>query len=133
MVWREPIFDRTQEDIDNKTEKAYLNHDDIIRIQDNIEYVANLSGVRVNKITTNFEYGGVPTQSDFGTLLSWEGQIKDAWGMPFNVPTNPINTFTKVNDMERFTFNALNYIESAKTNVTLVHLNEIYSGEDYLW
>lgn len=47
MAWQEPIYDRSQSDIDNKTKKAFINAEDLNRIETNIEYIASLMGVSV--------------------------------------------------------------------------------------
>ena len=47
MAWIDPVYDRDQIDIDNKTTKGYYNVDDLNRIEENCAYLARIFGVAI--------------------------------------------------------------------------------------
>lgn len=103
-MWQTPIYDRTQSDIDNKTSKGYLNIVDLNRIEGNIEYIANLMGVEVT--TKKWEVTSIPYSTDFDRIMNNIKilQEKIIFYKYEAMPKNPINTFTKVNILERMIY-----------------------------
>jgi hypothetical protein len=42
MIWKHPIFDRTSDDLRTLSTKAYINAEDLNRIEGNIEYLSTV-------------------------------------------------------------------------------------------
>lgn len=99
-MWQTPIYDRTQSDIDNKTSKGYLNISDLNRIEGNIEYIAEIMGVSIQKKEWNIL--SLPTSADFDRIGNNIAILEDkiVFTTYEDYPDNPINTFQKVNVIE---------------------------------
>lgn len=122
-MWTQPIYDRTQEDIDNKTSKGYMNYKDMNRIEGNIEYIAELMAVSVE--TKKWTTLTVPTSEDFTRIKSNIDVLKSKisftnYGAN---PDNPINTFDKVNTIEALIF-------AIQGDFEIVMASTMYAGEE---
>ena len=65
--WSTPITDRTREDIENQTDKAFINDTDLNRIEGNLEYLAeHLKGYLTAppKCRTNWTSTDLPTKAN---------------------------------------------------------------------
>ncbi len=100
MGWIEPIYDRNESDITNKTSKGYLNVDDLNRIEGNISYIAELMAIEVT--TKNWTTVSIPTSSDFQRIGNNINTIKSAITFTTypDYPDLPINHYEKVNTIE---------------------------------
>ncbi len=95
------VYDRTQADIDERTEKAYVNAEDMNRVEDNIELIAGLFGISV--VCKKWIIGDLPRISDFGRIIENIQKIREAYVVKADtplVPVQPLNTYEKWNDME---------------------------------
>lgn len=122
-MWIQPIYDRKQSDIDNKTSKGYMNYTDMNRIEGNIEYIAELMGVSVE--TKTWTTLTVPTSEDFNRIKNNMSVLEKeitftSYG---NKPDNPINTFTKVNTLEAL-------LEAIKWDWDIIIGNILYAGDN---
>lgn len=122
-MWIQPIYDRNQNDINNKTSKGYLNYTDMNRIEGNIEYISELMGVSVD--TKTWTTLTVPTSNDFTRIKNNINILKDeiyftSYG---DNPENPINTFDKVNMLEAF-------IDAIEGDYEIIMASFMYAGED---
>ncbi len=97
------IYDRTQEDIDNKVKKAFINASDLNRIDRNTELIGEYIGIPVS-IKKNWTREGFPRQSDYSRIGENIQKIRDGYAVydetPL-VPKHPFNTFQKWNDIEK--------------------------------
>ena len=121
-MWIQPVYDRTQEDIDNRTKKGYLNASDLNRIENNIKYVGELMGKSINSKT--WDLLSLPTTADFKRI---EKNIKEleasiTFTTYENYPQYPINTFGKVNTIESL-------IASIKGDWELILGSRLYCGD----
>lgn len=95
------VYDRTIEDIQNRTSKGYLNASDLNRIEDNIAQLAKIKELRLD--TKQWEIGGLPKESDFERLITNVAILRDCFlileSTPI-VPSQPLTTFQKWNDIE---------------------------------
>ena len=68
------IYDRSQADIENRTEKGYINASDLVRVESNTEQIAGHIAVpvSVNKVWNN---GDLPRGSDFKRICDNVEQI----------------------------------------------------------
>lgn len=127
MNWRNPVFDRVQEDVDNALTqikqwreemtqgeipqvfelKGCLNVSDLIRIEENIEYIITL----VNEvlfptygvIRNNWSMEDIPTVEDVNRILNNIRTIRTNYYPPADAPAVPENmlTFTDINAIEK--------------------------------
>jgi hypothetical protein len=125
MAWRSPIYDRTQADVDYAitkiaewtaaqltgqpvvvTElKGCLNVTDIVRIEDNIKYLADmLTSLHYppNTSSKTWSIDGLPTLADVNRILDNVRAIIEAFYQQENVPEVPKTMlhYTDVNDVE---------------------------------
>lgn len=110
-MWIEPIFDRTQRDVRDKTSKGYLNIDDLNRIESNIDFLGNAIGVEVETVTWNRNM--LPTKEQFDRILSDLRSIKESRTIvqTLDIPVQPINTYEKINTIEKILYDVYqNYI-----------------------
>lgn len=116
-MWITPIFDRTQDDIDNKTPKGYLNVNDLNRIESNVQELGNIVGADVSTIV--WTHDTLPTRAQFDRILNNLTLIKQKWigAITLDVPEQPINIFEKVNSIERILYDVYNHHHSWEDSI----------------
>lgn len=121
-MWIQPIYDRAQSDVDNKTSKGYLNYTDMNRIEGNIAYIAEIMGVSVE--TKAWTALTVPSSKDFDRINNNINTLKKVNDFTSykDLPGNPINTYDKVNLIESLLY-AIEY------DYELILGNNIYTGD----
>lgn len=100
MGWQQPIYDRTLQDIYDKNKKAYLNVEDLNRIENNIAYIGTMMAVEVE--TKTWSKTSLPTAADFARIGNNIAKLKknvDYTTYP-DYPSAPINNFQKINTIE---------------------------------
>ena len=103
------IFDRTQLDIDNDTEKGNYNYTDLNRIEEWCEYLANLLtsysypvSIQVKK---NWNMSDFPTSSEMERIRQNVNGLKEAYFSFTQIPENlEYMTFEKANDIEKILY-----------------------------
>lgn len=118
------VYDRTQKDIEERTEKAYLNARDLNRIEKDIEIIAEYLNVGVTVKT--WEVGNLPRASDYKRILENVKMLVDVYMVGKDTPVapvQPLNTFQKWNDIEHI-LHDLYWIYIGNLN------NIYYCGED---
>lgn len=118
------IYDRTQKDIEERTEKAYLNAKDLNRVEKDIEIIAGYLNVDVTVKT--WEIGNLPRASDFKRILDNVQLLLDAYMVREDTPVapvQPLNHYQKWNDIEHI-LHDLFWIYIGNLN------NIYYCGED---
>lgn len=151
--FEDPIYDRTEEDINNlrillqlgyknfneeqKTLwasdiKGALNASDLNRIEKNIYILCQVLSIEIErKIWLESD---IPQISDFkrlsNGLMSIVSKLEGA-NLTINVPDLPWNTYVKINDVEKLTLEIFNILKSQFyyfcTNANNI---EIYCGEE---
>lgn len=100
------IFDRTKNDLEQKTPKSYYNYTDLNRIEAWCEYLANLltsySYPVSITIKKNWTMSDLPNTTDMERIRSNVDKIKTAFHAYTGVPEN-LNymTIEKANDIEK--------------------------------
>ena len=120
------IYDRTQEDIDKKTKKAFINSDDLNRIGRNMNQIGQYIGISVSG-KTDWNIGGILCSSDYQKIQETAENIRKNYAVYPDtppVPARPYNTFQKWNDIEKILHDVF-YIYIKNYN------SRIYSGEGY--
>lgn len=119
------VYDRTQADVDNLTEKGFVNYTDLNRLETNIETIANKLNVSFTKKT--WVVGDLPRASDYTRLKTAVDAIKSKYDVLEISPNRPFNTFVKWNQLEYLIYYT-DYIfdinESEKA-----YCGEFYCGE----
>ena len=100
------IFDRTQNDLEQKTPKGYYNYTDLNRVETWCEYLANLLNsysypVSIS-IKKNWNMSDLPNANDMERIRSNVNAIKTVFHAYTDVPEN-LNymTIEKANDIEK--------------------------------
>lgn len=146
------ITDRTQEDVDRvryltdallagtATEMEYLeflnnmrgalNYSDLNRIEKNLNTLAALLGITL----VSMERATIPRVPYYNNLLLNVGKIRDtAYRLPNTplVPNRPLNTYTKINDIEKILRDA--YVMYRRNEGNFSYCGDgMYAGNDML-
>ena len=108
-VWIEPITDREESDIKNKTPKAYINVADLNRIEGNVEYLTEKLNEFLFSIQTrsktDWDNSKIPFKSDIERISKNVTKIKDSYYRP--------NDFKDIPNLEnkRLDYEDINLIE----------------------
>ena len=85
-IWKTPITDRVQADIDSKDPKAYLNIIDLNRIEENIAYLSeflSLNGYEIQPfLPVVWTKENIPTTEDIRRICGRIKAITDAYYEP---------------------------------------------------
>lgn len=111
------VYDRTYEDVNNRTSKGYLNATDLKRVENNISELAGYVDLELE--TKQWDVGGLPRQSDFTRILSNISTLKEHFLIRQTtpvVPEQPLNSFQKWNDIERILFDMYSLYMSSLSN-----------------
>lgn len=125
MAWIEPVYDRTQTDIDNKTPKGHYNVDDLNRIEENCTYLAEFFGITVS--THTWSRTDFPTPGEFERILANLNTLRAAYFVYQTTPStpqNPVNEYHKANDIEQILRDLYTLYEDNKRAV-------MYTGEPF--
>ncbi len=123
MAWQEPIYDRTRDDIKNKTKKAFINAEDLNRIETNIEYIASLMGVNVE--TKKWYTYSLPSSGDLTRIGNNIDILKEhvTFTTYPSYPDAPINNYSKFNVVESL-------LASIEGDYKLVLGAAVFSGDN---
>lgn len=133
-VWIEPVYDRTQEDVDRIKEmnqrgffnlspneqtlwrtdmKGALNRSDLERIENDIQILSDTLELHLTTYVDNIPE--LPNVSYFTNLKNNVKAIRDT-GFVHNdtpiTPNQPLNYFTKINDIEKILYDIDHILES---------------------
>lgn len=134
MAWTEPIFDRTQADVDNKEDKAYADYDFYIRVEENSEYLADKAtelGYPLS-YTTKFDW----VNDDIQIRTNTERIIDNMELIRSTIPTISgedlpsdmrFMDYVDANDIEELQNSAYNVLTSIENNILY---STISSGSD---
>lgn len=122
------IYDRTQDDILNRTSKAFLTAADCNRIEDNCRILAQELGVAIQ--SKDWSIGDRVLQSDLQRIVDNLEELAAAYYIRQDAPAlpgHPINTFAKINDLERFAWELHDLY--AQNQQAYAYAGEFYGGE----
>lgn len=122
-VWQEPVFDRTQEDVDFAITKiaewiasgtfsevydlkGCLNVSDINRIEGNIAYLSErLTGLAypISVSTKQWDKNDLPNEDDIGRIINNVRACVQAYYQPDNAPSIPqsMASYSDINAIEK--------------------------------
>ncbi len=100
------VFDRSNADLENDTDKAYISYADLNRVEESCGYLAGLLGVSIQTKTWNME--DFRTESEMARLLTNIRALRAAFFTKHSTPGNPEKiTYTNIyqaNDIERILY-----------------------------
>lgn len=124
------VYDRTQEDVDNKRPKACLNAKDLERTESNTELIADYIGVPV-RIRKDWKAGDLPRNSDYLRIRDNVEKIRRGYAIRADTPetpAQPLNTYQKWNDIERILHDVFWIYMINKNNIE--YCGELAAGEE---
>ena len=125
------IFDRTQQDIINKTKKSYYNVDDLIRIN---EYIKLLSDyLELGLVIENYSLGQIITLDNINLILNNIQTLKDNWHTANDTPYTPIANgynYKSANDVEKILSDLNDFMISVESDFK--YSGTFYSGEEVI-
>ena len=157
MAWETPIFDRTEEDVlkvitydnigykyltqEQKAEwdnglKGALNYVDLNRIEGNIQHLFNIYGIVGITIKTNWNYTDIVTVNNFQRILNNIDRLRNTFKVyetTPNTPNIPINTYQKVNEIEKILYDMYFIYENGSLAFARnepVYKAELYANDD---
>ena len=116
------IYDRTQQDVTQRTQKGFYNVSDIQRINSYIEYLSDALGLNLS--VTDVSFGQALTRAQMDDIISNINAIRAAWYVSHETPPTPIAVnwdWQKANDLEKILFSLNEFWQS-------VSIDKIYSG-----
>lgn len=123
------VYDRSAEDVLQKTKKGVLNADDLNRIEKNTAVIAGRIAVPV--ITKTWVIGSLPRVSDYKRIRDNVAGIRAGYGVREDTPETPgqpLNTWQKWNDIEHILHDVNDIYE--RTEQARPYCGEISAGEE---
>lgn len=102
------IFDRTEQDLTNETEKAYISYLDLNRIEEAVKYLSDLLNKYgyTNKTNnkTSWNMSELRTQAECERIKQNYQILKKSYAYKFDIPNFNWNTIEEVNNIEKILF-----------------------------
>lgn len=120
------VYDRTKDDIEKRTQKAFINASDLNRIEKNTEVIGQRISAPVS-VRADWEIGGLPRHSDYQRIKENTRMIRAGYLVHDDtpaVPERPYNTFQKWNDIEKILYDVFSIYVKNFGNV-------IYCGDGF--
>lgn len=102
------IFDRTQSDIANDTDKAYIDFKDLNRIEEAIKYLSDIlkNNTYYNKIDFKvWDISDIRNSADKSRIRGNFNSLKDSFFYSFSIPTCNWEDINDANNIERILYN----------------------------
>ena len=130
------IFDRTQNDVANKTKKGYYNSEDLNRVQEAMDYLytelTKMGYVIEYKKMPYWDKTGEPSTRSMDQYLSNLNAIKTAIKLMKETPNTPETmenlTYLKANDIEKIIFDVEKVLNSMR--IAFLKANQYFSHSD---
>ena len=122
------VYDRSAQDVLQRTKKGMLNAEDINRIENNTGDIADKIAVPVT--VKSWSVGGLPRVSDYKRIRDNVDRIRQGYGIRSDTPVtpeHPLNTYQKWNDIERILFDVNDLYD--RTENARAYCGEIFAGE----
>lgn len=123
------IYDRTQSDVSNDTDKSYISYSDLNRIEEAVKYLSDLMNKYAyeNKVNekTNWNMSEFRKKEDCERIKNNFEVLKNAYPYKFDIPEFKWETIEEANRIEKILFDINEHIENMKKMF-------IYSGVDNL-
>ena len=122
------VYDRSAQDVLQRTKEGVLNAEDINRIENNTGDIADKIAVPVT--VKSWPVGGLPRVSDYKRIRDNVERIRQGYGIRSDTPVTPeqpLNTYQKWNDIERILFDVNDLYD--RTENARAYCGEIFAGE----
>lgn len=122
------VYDRSAQDVLNRTKKGVLNAEDLNRIESNTEIIAGHIAVPVSG--RKWSVGGLPRESDYQRIRGNTERIRAGYAVRSDTPETPerpLNTFEKWNAIEQILYDVNDIY--VRTENARTYCGEIYAGE----
>ena len=110
------IFDRTQSDVSNDTDKSYISYTDLNRIEEAVKYLSDLMNKYSykNKVDekTNWNMSDFRKQEDCDRIKENFRILKNAYSYKFDIPEFRWETIDEANTIERILHILNKFIEN---------------------
>lgn len=110
--------------------KGFLNYTDLNRIEGNIQEVADTLEISVDIGKTDWVMNSFPTLSDFQRIRDNTQKIRSSGYARKDTPLTPVlplNTYNKINDIEKILLDVFSLYEQTRDSV--IYIDEIYIDE----
>lgn len=125
------IYDRTQEDLINETDKAYIAYTDLNRIEEAVKYLSNILNTyayrNITNNKTNWNISELRKQEDCDRIKANYEVLKNAYAYKFEVPDFNWSTIEEANNIEKILVEINILIK--KMESVFRYSNTFYSGE----
>lgn len=126
-MWQQPIYDRTFGDVQSKNSKAYINTQDLNRIEGNIKYLSSVLGCDTNtKIWADGEFIFISDIERINFNLQILTQAYILTRKSPEIPKVPYTVYSQWNDVEKIIYDIYNLFYANKSAVAFC--NEVYAG-----
>ena len=129
------IYDRTQQDLINETDKAFISYIDLNRIESAVKYLSDLlnaysyQNVTLNK--TEWKIDELRKQEDCDRIKANYEVLKNAYVYKFKVPEFNWATIQEANNIEKILVdidNVIKYMEQ-----TFIYCGVANCGQKRIW
>lgn len=103
-MWREPIYDRTEQDIEAGNSKGFCNAGDLNRLEDNCEELGRLLGVTLTLRGKVWTEADLPTERELARIIANIRLLNEgyfAYQTTPPTPQSPLTHWQKWNDGEK--------------------------------
>lgn len=103
-MWKEPICDRTQQDVDAGRSKGFCNAEDLNRLEDNCGVLGQLLGVKIAPRVREWIAADLPTERELARIaknIRLIGESYFAYQTTPAPPQSPLTHWQKWNDAEK--------------------------------
>ena len=123
------IFDRTQSDITNDTDKAYIDYKDLNRVEEAVKYLSNKLDEYnyFNKVETKeWKIDEFRKKKECERIKENYKILKQSFFYKFDIPDFEWETIEEANDIEKILFDINSFI--IRMVFTFRYSNTFYSG-----
>ena len=129
------IFDRTQSDITNDTDKAYIDYGDLNRIEEAVQYLSNILNTYGYPNTTNnktdWNMAEFRKQEDCTRIKQNYIALKNAYVSKFTVPNFEWQTIEEANNIEKILVDIEKIIKNMEQE--FIYSGVSNSGQQRTW
>ena len=126
-MWKDPLYDRTLFDVQSKSKKAYLNTEDLNRIENNISYIAQLLNCQVQcKEWKDGEFIYISDLERIHNNIVVVTQVYKLTSKSPNIPIPPYNLYSQWNDIEKIIYDIYSLFTANMKAV--FYCGEAYAG-----
>lgn len=123
------VYDRSAQDVLQRTKRGVLNADDLNRIENNCKEIGDKIAIPVT--VKSWAVGGLPRVSDYARIRKNVEDIRNGYGIKSDTPEtpkSPLNAYQKWNDIEKILYDVNDLYE--RTMSAKVYCGEMYAGNE---